>query len=331
MNARTGFRSVAGACLAVLALALTACAPRDSAFVPASPEAREVGDLFWGMAGAAFLIWLAMLGLAYYAVRARGSVALAHRWIWIGGLVVAPVATVVLLSFGLRLMPVRTAQASQDLRIIVTGEQYWWRVRYERSDGTTVVTANEIALPADRRTELILRSEDVIHSFWIPPLGGKLDMIPGRENRLVLEPTRVGSYRGRCAELCGQSHAFMRFDVEVLEAPAFDAWFFARGGDARAPVTDQERRGQQLFVENGCPACHRIAGSTSQGVLGPDLTHYASRRTLGAGRLPNNVGTTAGWIADAQHLKPGNGMPSFGRVLQGPELRAIAAYLGSLR
>ena len=310
---------------------LTGCNARDSAFMPASPEAGQVGELFWVMAGSAFLIWLGVLGMTLYALRRHGDERLAQRWIVVGGLVVVPVVTVALLAYGLRLMPLRAAEAAEGLRIVVTGEQYWWRVRYERAGAAPVITANEIALPVNVRTELILRSTDVIHSFWVAPLAGKLDMIPGRENRLVLEPTRTGLFRGRCAELCGLSHAFMSFDVAVLEPRAFEAWLFARGGDARPAVTSHQREGERLFHDKGCAACHRVSGTTAQGVLGPDLSHYGARRTLGAGRLPNNVGTTAGWIADAQHLKPGNGMPSFGRVLSGPELRAIATYLSGLR
>src|SRR5690606_10957177 len=142
------------------------------------------------------------------------------------------------------------------LRLAVSGEQWWWRVRYELPGGVAVISANEIRLPTGRRAELILDSPDVIHSFWVPPLGGKMDMIPGRTTRLVVEPERVGRFRGACAEFCGASHALMAFTVEVMAPADFDAWLAAEARPAAAPQSEAARRGAALFVDVGCGVCH---------------------------------------------------------------------------
>jgi cytochrome c oxidase subunit 2 len=176
----------------------------------------------------------------------------------------------------------------------------------------------------------MLTSADVIHSFWIPSLAGKMDLIPGRTNRLVIEPERVGSYRGVCAELCGASHAFMALDARVHSEQDFLAWLTRQQQDAAPMATLEQKRGEALFIQTGCSACHAVRGTPANGELGPDLTHVGSRATIAAGLLPNNVGTLAGWIAASQDLKPGNRMPSIAQ-LPGPDLRALAAYLAALR
>jgi len=216
----------------------------------------------------------------------------------------------------------------------VTGEQWWWRVAYTTPAGaqgkeTVVRSANEIRLPAGQRVELVLDSPDVIHSFWIPPLGGKMDMIPGRTTRLVLEPTRAGSYRGACAEFCGPSHALMAFSVEVMEPAAFERWLAAEAAPAAAPEEVAAQRGQRLFLDVGCGACHAVRGTEAAGEIGPDLTHLASRATLAAGTLPMTRDALERWISDPQAVKPGALMPAFG-VLGESRVADIAAYLASL-
>ena len=207
------------------------------------------------------------------------------------------------------------------MRIEVIGEQWWWRVRYLDGAGRPEFeTANEIRIPGGQPVLLELKSADVIHSFWVPALAGKLDMIPGRTNRLRLLAARAGEYRGQCAEYCGGPHAFMAFFVIAEEEPAFEAW----AANQRAPAGQDS----DLFLRQ-CGACHTVRGTAAAGKLGPDLTHVGSRKTIGAALLPMNRGALAGWIASSQHLKPGNLMPSFQR-LSGEELRGLASYLESL-
>jgi cytochrome c oxidase subunit 2 len=202
------------------------------------------------------------------------------------------------------------------LRIHITAEQWWWRVRYPGFE-----TANEIRIPAGQPVELVLSSADVIHSFWVPTLAGKVDMVPGRENRLRVRAERAGEYRGQCAEYCGGPHGLMAFFVVALESSDFEAWTSHQQRPATA---------SNVLFTSLCAACHTVRGTSAAGTRGPDLTHLASRRTIAAGLLPRNEGTLAAWIASSQHLKPGNLMPSFG-MLAGDELRSLAAYLESLR
>ena len=182
-------------------------------------------------------------------------------------------------------------------RIEVEGRQWWWEVRYPDARGGSVVAANEIHISLGTAVELILTSPDVIHSFWVPSLGGKVDMVPGRVNRLALRADRAGVYRGQCAEYCGAQHAQMAL-VVVAETPeAFAAWLLAEAAPARAPTTPQARAGTRRIPVQGCGGCHTIRGTAALGRLGPDLTHVASRRTLAAGTLANDAATLRAWIA----------------------------------
>lgn len=321
---------------AALAILLAGCAGPQSALDPAGREAREVFDLFVLMTVGAGLIWLVVMGLLIYALvrpAREHSERTASRLVWIGGIAFPVVVLTALLAYALPMMPAMRA-ADADLQIRVSGEQFWWRVAYERAGGDPVVTANEVWLPVGRSAEVLLDSPDVVHSFWIPSLAGKVDMIPGRTNRIMLRPERIGRYRGVCAELCGDSHAYMAFDVRVVDEESFARWLNWQAQPAVEPATLEEQRGARLFHDTGCGACHDIRGASgiaaSGEKLGPDLTHVGSRATIAAGLLPNNQGTLAGWIAASQDLKPGNRMPSVA-VLPGEDLRALAAYLKALR
>jgi cytochrome c oxidase subunit 2 len=235
-----------------------------------------------------------------------------------------------LLVPGLAMIPALRAPPTDPVRIEVSGEQWWWRVAYHRPGMEPVPSANEVRLPRGRRVELVLVSPDVIHSFWIPSIAGKIDMIPGRVNRLVLEPTRAGVFRGQCAEFCGTSHALMAFAVVVMEPDAFDAWLARAAAPAAPPPPDTPAAaGAKLFVDLGCGGCHAIRGTGADGVIGPDLTHVGGRETLGAGILPNDHGAFVRWIAATDEVKPDVRMPAFG-MLPPPELDALAAYLESL-
>jgi cytochrome c oxidase subunit 2 len=228
-------------------------------------------------------------------------------------------------------MPPMLAQApAGSLRVLVRGEQFWWRVHYVAPDGGEIAVANEIRLPVGEPAEFILTSPDVIHSFWIPALGGKMDMIPGRTNRLTLLPKRTGVFNGVCAEYCGASHALMAFRVVVTEKAEFTAWLNAQAQPAMIAAGPEASRGAELFLSNGCSACHSIRGTVADGVVGPDLTHVGSRLTLGAGVLSNDIQSYRKWLIQTEQIKPEVMMPHFG-MLPRDELEAISAYLAALK
>jgi cytochrome c oxidase subunit II len=280
--------------------------------------------------GAAMILVGVSALLAHSIGRAPGPV---NTGLWVvgGGLVLPVVVLSTLLFYSTRLSDaLGGARPANVARIEVEGRQWWWEVRYPEAAGGPVVAANEIHLPLGTATELLLSSPDVIHSFWVPSLGGKVDMVPGRVNRLTLRAERVGTYRGQCAEYCGTQHAQMALVVVVESAPAFAAWLVAEAATARPPNTPEGTRGLDLFHIHGCGGCHTIRGTGALGRLGPDLTHLASRRTLAAGTLANDAATLRAWIADGHTLKPGNLMPAY-RHLDGATLDALTAYLASLR
>ena len=283
------------------------------------------------MAAGAVVIWTAVVLLGFYAVRVHPDRGGRRSAILIigGGAIVPTIVLALLLLYGLSIMPPLLASAPEGaLRIAVTGEQWWWRVRYQTAAGP-VELANEIRLPAGEPVEFHLDSPDVIHSFWIPSLGGKMDMIPGRQTRLVLEPTRTGVYRGACAEYCGTSHALMAFPVVVMEREDFARWLERERASAAEPGQPVAANGRRIFFSSGCPACHTIRGTTARGVVGPDLTHVGSRLTLGAGIIRNDADGFVRWIESTDSVKPGVHMPSFG-MLSREELIGLAAYLDSL-
>jgi cytochrome c oxidase subunit 2 len=317
------------------ALALVGCHGPQSALDPAGRGAERIAELFWWMAIGAGLIWLAVVGLAIYAMRVRPGVHSRHTALLIigGGAVLPTVVLAGLLAYGLALIPeLLPPPAASELQIAVSAEQWWWRVRYLTSDGdgAAVELANEVRLPVGVRVVFHLESPDVIHSFWIPALGGKIDMIPGRRNHLTLEPTRTGVFYGVCAEYCGTSHALMRFDVAVLAPEDFAVWLTRQREPARPPAQPLAAYGQELFLANGCGACHTIRGTPADGVVGPDLTHVGSRLSLGAGSLPNDSEAFVRWIAHTEDVKPGVHMPAFG-MLPSEDVQALAAYLDGLQ
>jgi len=309
--------------------ALAGCSGVQSALDPAGFEADAVARLFWVMLAAAALLWAAVLGLARYASRPRQAPwrpRNAGRLILWAGAIGPTLLLCALLVPSLLLMPALRAPGG-PLLVEVQGEQFWWRVRYHPpGGGAPVESANALRLPVGQRVELRLTSPDVIHSFWVPALAGKMDMIPGRTNRLVLEPSRTGHFRGACAEFCGASHALMAFTVEVMEPEAFEAWLAREAAPAEAPAEE----GGALFLKNGCGACHAVRGTPAAGRVGPDLTHLAGRPMLGAGILENTQANRERFIAHTREIKPAALMPGFG-MLPETEIAAIAAWLGTLR
>lgn len=312
---------------------LAGCDGAQSALEPAGRSAEKIANLFWCMTVGAGLIWAAVVGLAVYSVRSAPGRKnrQAILMIIVGGAVAPTVVLSLLLAYGLSMMPEMLSPAPEgSLKIAVTGEQWWWRVSYESSNGEPIAMANEIHLPVGQPVEFRLESADVIHSFWIPSLGGKVDMIPGRQTRLKLEPTRTGVFRGACAEYCGSSHALMTFFVVVTSKEDFEKWMVHQLEPAQSPVEPIAILGEKLFHSSGCGACHAVRGTDAAGLVGPDLTHVGSRLSVGAGILPNNAIEFMRWLTHNHTIKPEVLMPSF-RMLPKEDLLALAAYLDALQ
>jgi len=294
-------------------------------------HAADVLELTWVLfAGAAivFVLVIALVLLAAFGSRSRLQALNSSAFIVGGGIVFPTVTLGALLVYGLVRADALEGKASTVplLTIEVIGEQWWWRLRYLDERGALdFVGANEIRIPAGRPVEFRLRSADVIHSFWVPNLAGKRDVVPGRVNKLRVLAPRPGTFRGQCAEYCGGPHALMAFYV-VAEAPQAYARWAERQREPIAPPEEPLRaEGAQLFMQR-CAACHSVRGTPAEGRRGPDLTHVATRGTIAAGLLPTNRGTVAAWISASQRLKPHNLMPSF-RDLSGIELRSLASFL----
>lgn len=321
---------------ALAALPQGGCSGPQSALETAGRSADQIARLWWIMAAGTVAIFLVMVGLYLFALQARGRYDLrfVHRFfIWGGGALFPTTVVTALLVHGLASMPEILAPApAGSLQVHVSGEQWWWRIHYTIADGRTIETANEIRLPVGHPVEFTVSSPDVIHSFWIPSLGGKVDMIPGRVNRLRLDPHRTGTFRGMCAEYCGGAHAWMAFDVVVMEPAEFDGWLEAQSAPAREPVTPELQRGRAVFDAHGCGACHTVATTRVESAtrVGPDLTHVGSRLSLGAGTLPNTPEGFRRWLVETDKVKPEVLMPHFA-MIPSDELAALVAYLESLQ
>jgi cytochrome c oxidase subunit 2 len=237
-----------------------------------------------------------------------------------------PIALLVALFVWSDLLVTRSTAApapgSTQLTIHVIGHQFWWEARY---DGTDVVTANEIHIPIGTRVDVELSTADVIHSFWIPELNRKTDMIPGQDNRQLLIANEPGTYRGQCSEFCGLQHAHMAVEVVAQPRTQFDAWLAAQ----EKPAAASGSRGAQIFRQQACSGCHTIRGTSAHGSVGPDLTHFASRSTIAALTEPNTPANVRSWIEFPQRVKPGNQMPDL--ALPKADWNALAAYLETLR
>ena len=319
----------------ILALVTAGCAGPQSVLDPVTPGNREVNLLWWVMFWGGWAVLGLVVVLALLAVlRApeRRPRLNPGRMVLYGGIALPVVTLTALLVYNVQVGDsIRRNGGDGALRIEVVGKMWWWEVRYlQDGDSPGFTTANEIRVPVGRPVEVSVHTADVIHSFWIPPFGGKIDMLPGQVNTLNFEAERPGVYRGQCAEYCGAQHARMAFYVVAHAPEDFAAWRRRESGAARSPDNPFLQQGFQAFFDHGCNACHALRGTPADGDFGPDLTHVGSRLSLAAGTLPNNQGTLAGWIADAQTLKPGNRMPSFNN-LDGQTLRALSAYLESLK
>jgi cytochrome c oxidase subunit II len=300
---------------------------------PAGEAARRIADLAWFLFVAGAIVFVAVMVTFALAIRAGRHAPEGaaddpggRRLQLIAGGVVPTFIVAVLFVATLRAMGVHEPVGSvTEFDVEVTGRQWWWEVRYPRLG---IVSANEIHIPVGRPVRLTVRSDDVIHSFWVPRLHGKIDLIPGRPNAIQLGATRPGTYRGQCAEYCGLQHALMGLHVVAHDSASYTAWTLRERTPAVPPTDTLAIAGMRVF-DRVCAACHAVRGTLAAGARGPDLTHIASRITLAAGTLPNTRDNLTAWIADAQRIKPGNGMPSI--RLPAADLRAVVAYLESLR
>jgi cytochrome c oxidase subunit 2 len=308
----------------------------QSVLHPAGIEAALVSRLWWVMFWTCAVVWVAVAGAMLFAIR-RGRTRVApanERSVFRNVLVAAGISLVALVW--LLFESVLTGRAQENvstkdsLHIQVTGYQWWWDVQYENPVPSLQVTAaNEIHIPVGRAVVVDLFAGDVIHSLWIPNLQGKIDLIPGRHNTLTLRADAPGIYRGQCAEYCGAQHAHMALVVVAEPAEQFERWLSANRAPAPAPVTPSQVRGKEVVERGPCAMCHNITGSLASARTAPDLTHIASRSTIGAATVPNTRGYLAGWILDPQHIKPGSRMPPTG--LSDEELQAVLDYLETLK
>jgi cytochrome c oxidase subunit 2 len=304
----------------------------QSVFHPAATDARTIAQLTWILIIGATVILLGVCLLAWRAVRRGAGPIKPLHWIVGGGVLLPLVVLTPLLAFSTWRSAELTMPASQGaLAITVTAKMWWWEVRYsDPQGGKDIVLANEIHVPAGRPVYLSLISNDVIHSFWVPALGGKVDMVPGRPHGMRVQVDQPGRWRGQCAEYCGAQHARMALFV-VAEAPAaFDTWLAGQSQPAMLSATNQNVRGRDVFVAQRCGACHTVRGVTEAASLGPDLTHIGSRSHLAAGTLPNSPRTMADWIANPHAAKPGVRMPA-ASDLDPASLQALASWMEQLK
>jgi cytochrome c oxidase subunit II len=320
----------------LLAAACAGCSGPQSVLQAEGPQAAQLLRLFWLFTVVLAFVWIVVMLVLAATLRRRAAPGNLERGQRRSAIVVtgAVVGTVLIIS-ALTFMSYATtrpiAAAGEDSLVIkVRGYQWWWEVTYtDPQVDRTFITANEIHVPTGRPIRLELSAADVIHSFWVPNLAGKQDLIPGRDNTLHFTIWQAGVYRGQCAEFCGLQHAHMAFAVIAEPPAAFDAWRAAQVDPATEPGNAEQARGRTYFTSHACAACHTVRGTSAAGTLGPDLTHVASRRGIAAGMMPTTRGSLAAWIADPQTIKPGNNMPMV--PMTPGDLRAVSAWLAALK
>jgi cytochrome c oxidase subunit 2 len=300
---------------------------------PAGEGARRIADLAWVLFVAGTLVFVAVMIAFVLAIRSSrrpndgntDDYAGRRLQLLAGGFIPAAIV-VVIFVLTVRGIAALTTPASSDVTDVeLIGRQWWWEVRYPRLG---IVSANEIHIPVGRAVRLTVQSSDVIHSFWAPRLHGKIDLVPGRTNALRLEATRAGRYRGQCAEYCGLQHTRMALHVVAHESESYSAWTQRERAAAASPTDTLAAAGLAVF-ERVCASCHAVRGTLAAGARGPDLTHVASRAMLAAGTLRNTRENLTAWVANAERIKPGSGMPAM--PLAAGDLQAVIAYLESLR
>ncbi|HEX3843753.1 MAG TPA: c-type cytochrome [Steroidobacteraceae bacterium] len=341
MSAR---RFVRLAVVALAALTAAGCsAPMNYMIGNGGVGARSAAWLGWqaiiAFCAATLVTWAFLL---WFALRRRGTLAehepidINHgqAWILIGGFLV-PIGVLIFLFTEMMVVlasePVaKPVNPAPD--IVVSGQQWWWDAsyRFKGHPELTVSLPTEIHIPVGKPMMVEVTSGDVMHSFWVPKLNGKIDLIPGRDNYEVLEAVRPGTYLGQCASYCGEQHANMKFRVIAQTPSAYQAWLAHERAPAAAPESREAQRGEQVFMGGACGLCHTIRGTPALGQFGPDLTHLASRQTIAGGMLPNDTADLEAWITHAQSLKPGTPMPDLPQF-RGSDLRALVRYLQGLK
>jgi cytochrome c oxidase subunit 2 len=300
----------------------------------AGPQAMRLEHLWWVMFWVCTAVFVTVIAVVALAVRRKNDrlTPLPTLTRTVGVAVLATVAILfvfLLMSFWTARAVASTVDAGA-VTINVTGNQWFWNVEYvDPNPSLRVRTANAIHIPTGRPVVINLTSRDVIHSFWVPNLHGKKDLIPGYVTSIWLQADRPGIYRGQCAEFCGLQHARMAFYVTAEDDAAFKRWLSAERQPAAEPSSDDARRGQEVFLRSTCIQCHTVRGTIAGGAVGPELTHVGSRGTLGAGTLPNTLEHLQRWVRDPQDIKPGTRMPPI--QMPDEDLRVLTAYLESLK
>jgi len=316
------------AALLLVTTVLAGCSGNSpSTLDPGGYGARRVAGLWWLLFGIAAAVCVVITALVLLALRRRGADVRPRpggtRVVVVAGVALPAVVLTAVYLVGLRDMrALQRPSGPAGVTVDVTGHLWWWQVGYPDRG---LVTANEIHVPVGQVVHLRLRTADVNHSFWVPQLMPKTDLVAGRVNDTWIRAERPGTFRGQCAEFCGLQHAHMALAVVAEGSQAFEAWVAQQSGDAPVAATALQRRGKRVLESSSCAACHTVRGTTAHGSVGPDLTHLATRSALGAGTVPNVPGHLAGWIANSQAVKPGNKMPP--QPLSPDDLRAVVAYL----
>lgn len=323
---------------ATLFLFLAGCAKHapQSSLEPKGDVARRIANLInpvFIVAGVVFVLVEGLLVVALVRFRARpdspepeqihGNSRLEVGWTLAPALILLLVAIPTIKTiFDLARKP------KNPINVTITGHQFWWEIHY---DDLGVTTANELRMPAGRPVEITLHSDDVIHSFWIPPLGGKTDVVPGRSNHMHYEADKPGTYLGQCTEFCGASHANMRARAIAMTTSDFDAWVSSQTAPPATPAPGSlQEAGMNIFTTRGCAGCHTIEGLTA-GKVGPNLTHFATRTTFAGSIFDRNDANLHTWLSDPQKAKPGNKMIIPGAKLTNDEITKLTAYLESLQ
>lgn len=322
--------SALGTSMALIALCLAGCSDSQSVLYPLGPDAADIATLGKVLFAGGTAILMVMIALTAIALRGPDGLrrVLSHQRAIIAGGVAFPFLTLTaLLVYGTLVTKASIAKSDNPgaLQIAVEGRQWWWRITYTAPNGATFETANELRIPVNSEVALSLTSADVIHSFWVPNLAGKVDLIPGRTTRLQFSASQPGVARGQCAEFCGGPHALMALRAVVMEAADFEQWFDKERREATSATA-----GGKIFIAAGCGACHTVRGGAAAGRIGPDLTHVGGRLSLAADTLTASKDNFSRWITDNQILKPGNHMPAF-RNLSASDLDDLTTYLESLK
>jgi cytochrome c oxidase subunit 2 len=325
----------------ILSLPLAGCQGWQSALDAQGPPAQALADMFWIFVAVLGTVWVLTMVALLLALRRRrpaGADPLAtdpgteRRMTITISIALALTLAIVISLTGLSYAAQKALFSRKDgaLTLMVTGQQWWWKITYEDEQPSRVfTTANEIHIPVGEPVLIKLEASDVIHSFWVPNLTGKMDAIPGRQNQLQIQADQPGVYRGQCAEFCGLQHAHMGMLIIAETKQDFERWRNHQISSALPPKDPEHQRGMEIFLSKPCVMCHQVRGTDAGGKVAPDLTHVGSRRYIGAGTLQTTRGNLAAWIVDPHGVKPGVNMPTI--QLEPDEVQPLASYLEGLK